>query len=537
MKKLITFLLCTLLCTQVYAQVNLQKVRINDFSGGMVSNALADLLEPNQGASMVNVSLDQRGKLTKRKGQSLFNKYVSSSPFTGVGRFDPDATTSYIVVASDDTVAVSLAASTEWRQASDSKGITTAGQDTEFVQANDLLFTLNGYDNSSFFNGASYITAQTYPSSPPAATTGVWLRNYLFLAGATTQNDWVYFSNNLAPTVFDATDVVKINTGDGQKIQKMLAYRLNEIIIYKERSIFVLDITGNFDDGDWTVQPISTTVGTIAPRSVVSLGNDQWFLSNEPIAIRSLKRTNFDKILVDAVSLPVQDIFDGTNDSGFNINKSEIDKAAAVLFDNKYIIAFSTGSSEVNNTVLVHDFKWNAWYLIKNWFPASWIKFNNSLYYIDANDGRVLKCFSGTTGDFREGPEYLNSASVPNVGIEWVYQTKSLDFDNQENYKQSDSVEVEADPTGDFEMDVYINLDNEGWSNVGDLNLAGQSITLPVTLPTTLQNSGVARETFHTQQYGEFKKMKVMAVNRTSQETVTLQRMTVFGSMRKWRRE
>ena len=521
------------MATSVFAQEGLQKVRIDKFEGGMVSNYLSDILQPNQCASMVNVVLDRIGRLSKRKGQALFNEDVGSTAFRGIGRFDPDATTSYLVAASGADVLRSIASATSWTIANPTSGLTVA-QDTAFVQANDLLFVLNGYDPTCWYNGSIWTKAWAYPSSPPTATTGAWLRNYLFLAGATTESDWLYFSNNLEPTVFDASDVIKINTGDGQAIQRLMPYRLNELIVYKERSIFVLDITGS-TTADWTVQPISTVVGTIAPRSVVSLGNDQWFLSNEPIAIRSLKRTEFDKILVDIISEPIQDIFDRTGD--LQINLTYIDKAAAVLFDNKYIIAFPTGTSTVNNTVAVHDFFSNAWYLITGWYPAAWVAYNNSLFYIDANDGRVIECFSGTTGDWGTDQTIIDSASSPSSGIEFVYMSKALTFDHPENFKQADALECEFEPTGDYDAEVYINLDYNGWQRVGTTNLAGNSTTLPLTLPETLNESGVARETFHLQNYGEFKKINVMIRQAATGESVILQRATVFGRPKKWRRE
>ena len=519
------------------SQTSLIKVRINDFSGGMVSNSIPDLIDINQAASMLNVDLDKFGKLTKRKGNDIFLPDVGDNFLRGIGRFDPDISTSYIVIASDTSIARAQVSDTFWTIANPTSPLTSA-KDTSFVQANDLLFVLNGFDLTSWYTGSSWIESNGQAqASPPIAKTGAWLRNYLFLAGGTSEPDWVYFSNNLDPTIFTVTDIIKINTGDGQAISKLLQYRLNELIIYKQRSIFVLDITGATPLTDWTVQPISTVIGTDSPRSVVSLGNDHWFLSSEPIAIRSLVRTEFDKILVDYISGPIQDIFDGTNESGFNLNKSFVSEAAAVLFDNKYILAIPSGTSTYNDLVIVYDFARKAWYLITGWYPDDWVVSGNSLYYADATDGRVIQAFTETNADFIQGPGVADSASDPTVGINFQYVSKSLDFDNPENFKRADALEVEFYPTGNYESTVYINLDGKGWASIGSVNLAGQSLTLPVTLPTTLGNAGLARKTFHTQSLGEFKKMQVRVENGASQQDVELQRITTFGDMKQWRRE
>jgi len=532
--------------TNCFAQNPSAKIRVNRWEGGMVSNSLSDILEPNQGASLVNVVLDRPGRLEKRKGQALFVQDIGNTAFTGVGRFDPDRTTSYMVAASGTNIINALSSSNIWSLSSPTS-VVTSGKDTEFVQANDLLFVLNGFDETGWWNGSTFDTGGPYPSSPPSATTGAWLRNFLFLGGATTETDFIYFSNNENPLVFDSGDIIKINTGDGQAIQHLEPYRLNELIIYKEKSVFVLDITGTTPLVDWTVQPISTSIGAVAPRAVVSLGNDQWFLSSEPIAVRSLVRSEFDKILVDKVSKPIQDIFDRTGD--LRINIEQINKAAGVLFDDKYILAIATGTSTVNNTVIAFDFNVNAWYIIEGWFPADWIVFDKRLFYIDANDSRVLECFTGTDGDVGDASLLGNSvfgfdavlntgeASDPTVGINYQYVSKNFNFDFPENFKILDSLEAEFESTGGFEAIISISLDDSEFASIGSINLAGDSRILPADLPFQLSTAGVARKTFQTQRFGEWKKIKFKVSQSPAQTTVILNRVSLFGRIRPWRRQ
>jgi len=541
-------------CKECQAQEGLLKIRINDYSGGMNSQTLADLLESNQAASMLNVDLSRRGYLTKRKGQSLFagvdvsfienphddsEKENQTEPFVGIGRFDPDKTTSYLVAASSTNVGGVIYAQsgdTFWSSATTNASAMTAGKTTEFVQANDLYFILNGYDNTAWFDGADFSKSPGYTySSPPAATTGAWLRNYLFLAGEPVEDDWIYFSNNRNPTNFSVGDIVYVNTGDGQSIVRLEAFRLNELVVYKERSIFVLDITGTTPLDDWTVQPISKTIGCIASRSVVNLGNDQWFLSSNPIAVRSLVRSQFDKILVEKVSNPIQDILDRTGK--LQINETHINKAAAILFDGKYLLAIPTGNSTVNNTVLVFDFNVNAWYMIDGWYPSDWVEFDNRLFYTDANSGRVIECFTSEQNDWNTTDYYIDYASTPTQAVEFTYQSKAFDFDLPENYKSLDSIEVEFDPTGDYYAQLYINLDNGGWASVGSVNLHADGVSLPFTLPAQLSDTGVARETFHLQNYGKFKKMQVMIKQDKADEEARLQRITIFARPLPWTRE
>ena len=518
------------------AQEGLQQVRISDFSGGMDSNNLADFLSPNVGAKASNVSINRIGRITKRRGQSLFAEDVGSTAFTGLDRFDPDPSTSYIIAASGVDIVRALSSETSYTVTNPNDSL-SSGQDTEFVQANDLLFILNGQDNTSWYDGSAFEIGLGFASgSPPTGTTASWLRNYLFISGNPVDEDFVYFSNNLQPKVFTATDLFRVNTGDGQKVQKIEPFKLNELIIYKERSIYVLDITGATPLDDWTVQPITRAVGCVAPRSVINLGNDQWFLSSNPIAVRSLVRSTFDKILVNIVSDPIQDIFDRKGE--IVINNSQIDKSAAVLFDNKYILAIPTGTSNVNNTVVIFDFIVNGWFLIEGWFPRDWIVFDKRLFYTDANDGRIIEVFTGTTGDYAKGPTTLSVASPPTVVISFEWTSRSISFEKPEIFKKLDSIEVEFGTTGNYDANLWINLDQDGWQNVGTVNLAGGVLTLPFTLPATLKSAGIARKTFQLQRYGEFKKMQIrISQGGATGQEVDFQRGTIFARPKPWRRE
>lgn len=522
-----------LLCNVVLSQEGMLTYRINDFSGGMDSKSVPDILPPNVGAMASNVVITNRGKVYKRKGESLFNTDTGSTAFTGIGRYDPDSANSYLVVASGGSIAYSTSTDTVWSLVNPASP-QSIGYNTEFIQASGLLFVLNGIDNTSWWTGSTWFKSHGFDAaSPPSARTAAWLRNFLFLSGSEGQEDWVYVSRNLEPTLFEG-DILRINTGDGQPIVRLEPFRLDEVIVYKSRSVFVIDIAGATID-TWNVQPITRYLGCIAPRSVVNLGNDQWFLSSDPIAIRSLVRSEFDKIFLNIESNAVQDIFDGTG--ALTINKNQIQKAAAVVYDNKYIIAIPTGTSTENNTVLVHDFLTKAWHIITDWEVADWEVFNNRLYFIDSLDGRVMEAYANDTGDFASGPTAITSNSVPDIGIKFNYVSKAIDFDLPENFKKLDSIEAEFNATGNYQAIMSINLDNAGWTSVGTITLSANTITLPVSLPFTLSTDGIARKTFQLEKYGEFKKMQVRIQQEGLSQQAELQRLSIFARPRPWRRE
>lgn len=544
---IIPLLIVMVLQSNVLSQIdNFVKVRVADYSGGQVSQYYADQLAENQGALIQNAIINVKGQLASRTGQALFNQDTQSAAFRGVGRFDFEnggTTTSYLIAASAPSVISSLSNSNSWTVINSGHNI-TAGHDTEFIQANNLLFMINGFDNTAWWNGAStWTVGGTYPgsTSPPTATTGSWLSNYLFLAGNSTNPDYLYVSDNTAPTSFQGNQIIKIESGDGQPIEHTEAYRTGDLIIYKQRSIYDLNITGINPSCSpqpicgWSYTPITRDIGTLSPRSVVNLGNDQWFLSSPPFGVRSVIRSQFDKTFVNLVSQPIQDIFDGTNIDGTILNTNQVAKAAAVYFDNKYILAIPTGASSVNNLVLVYDFITQSWFEITGWYPAEWIVYNFNLYYIDANDGRVVQCFTGNTGDI--GTVVPASASGPTVGIAFNYISKIFDFQNPDNYKSLDSLQLEFNPTGNYNVNININLDNTGWQSAGTVPLTSHAITLPVNLPFTLSSPGLTYATLQLTKYGQFKKVQVQVEIQGVGQQIILQKITVFSRLFPWRRE
>ncbi|KKL04047.1 hypothetical protein LCGC14_2619990, partial [marine sediment metagenome] len=210
---------------------------INDFSGGMNSFDLPNLIGANQGVDVRNVAINRKGRMSKRKGINLFAQDLGDSNWTGIGRFTPDATSDFLIGASGFTIQRATSAAS-WLEVNISKPLTT-GQNTEFIQADKLLFILNGIDFPAWYDGTTFNLGQA--SDSPTTTTasseiakyGAWFKNYLFVTNGAIEKDWVWFSNNLEPLKYTATDVFKVNTGDGQEVLALKPFKLNEMIIYK----------------------------------------------------------------------------------------------------------------------------------------------------------------------------------------------------------------------------------------------------------------------------------------------------------------
>jgi len=525
---------------------NFLKVKIVDYSGGQVSKNYPDELTNVQGALIQNAVINVKGQLSTRTGQSLFNKDTQSNAFGGLGQFiyqNGSNETPYIIATSGSSVITSLSNSNSWTVINSGHNITN-GINSEFVQASNLIFQIDGTDPTNWWDGSTWHTAGTYPglASPPSATTGAWLSGYLFLGGNPISPQLLYFSDNTAPQNFStANNVVNISVGDGQPIEKVQPYRTGDLIVYKTRSIYDLNIVSNGNTTctpqpscTWTLTPLTQDVGTYSPRSVVSLGNDQWFLSSPPFGVRSVIRSQFDKTFVNLVSQPIQDIFDGTNINGQVLNTNVVNKAAAVYFDNKYILAIPLQGSSVNNLVLVYDFITQSWFEITGWYPAEWVVYNSNLYYIDANDGRVVQCFTGTIGDIGT---IIPATSTPTVAIDTVYISKIFDFDDTEDPKTLDNLLMEFSPTGDYPATVSVNLDNTGWQTAGTINLKSKGITLPVNLPFTLGSPGITYGVLQLTKFGKFWKIQIKEELNGLNQQMYLQKTSMYATKLPFERE
>lgn len=511
----------------------LLRIFIDDFSGGQNSYDLPSVIHPSQSVSCLNVELSRKGQLSMRKGVTLFAQDLSDTAWTGIGRFTlPN--NDYLVAASGGSVIRSTSAAS-WVEVNAGSSL-SIGYNTEFIQCDNFLAILNGVDYPAWYDGTTFYQGAEGTSSPPVVKYGAWFKNYLFVANGSTEKDWVWFSNNLEPTIFTATDVFKVNSGDGQEVIALKPFKNNELIIYKERSVWVLDLTGSTPLTNWTLQPILKDIGLAAPRTVVNISNDQWFLSSEPIAVRSLARTEFDKIKTGLISKNIQDIFDGSGDEV--INRTHINKAAAIFYDNQYLLSLPTDNSVINNTVLVFDLITNAWYLIKGWYVEDWKEFDNKLYFIDSTDGRVLQAFYGNF-DQVSGPVVTNTDATGTTvrPIVFHYESKAYNFDVPELYKLLTGLEVTADTTGDHDLKVYINLDGGGWQYVGAMNLSGTATSLPEDLPFTIYSNKQVRYMFPLQKYGEAREIQIGFDKSVSDETVELRSYSIFGKTRKWRME
>ena len=217
--------------------------------------------------------------------------------------------------------------------------------------------------------------------------------------------------------------------------------------------------------------------------------------------VRALKRTEQDKVQMHAdlpVSYPNKDEFD-------LISWAYIEKATAVYFDNKYLIALPTSSSTTNNKVWVYYPATNGWSTITGWNVGDWVKFKISgeerLYYVDATDGVCKRAF--------------NTFADTGSAITYTEEGREEDFGQPMVDKSGGVVEVEAKGEGGtYTIKVYAAVNGGSYSQLGVVTLYSESAaTLPIALPFSLGGAVLAREQFHLDSLGKWRTLKLKFEN------------------------
>ncbi len=359
----------------------------------------------------------------------------------------------------------------------------TADKLTNFVQANDELFILNGTDNVHSMDSGETVTDEGNTNTdPPLTTFGEWTaNNRLFLSGSLTnsERDYVWFSNALDAHTFDRTlNVFKVRSGAGGKVTWLKMFKEFELIIYKNDSIFVLQMDGTTPLTDWSVKPLSSVIGCPAGRTVADIGNDHIYLAND--GVRLLSRTTFDKLRVGIISSPIQDIID-------SINQDAIENSVGYFENGLYLLGVPVGTSIIPNRWMI----WDSIAAIRNGDPDSaWTtipvdvwnfscmtsySFGDNKRTFVGGEARALSlCYKVLSGMTDNG-----STVIQNI------ISRELDLGDAFIRKSFDPVRFVAEGGSDGVYNYSMDINRTGFTSIDSSSLSGALQTPFVTPATT----------------------------------------------------
>ncbi|OPZ87268.1 MAG: hypothetical protein BWY74_03441 [Firmicutes bacterium ADurb.Bin419] len=253
----------------------------------------------------------------------------------------------------------------------------------------------------------------------------------------------------------------------------------------------------------WGINPSSTPAATDVPEKIldigcaagdtaVQVGDDVYFLAYD--GVRGVFRTQQDK-LQSGASYPLSYVL---KDEVASINWTQVSKACAVYFDNKYFLSIAVDSSSYNNEVWVYYPATQGWMIITGWNIAAFAKLKvngeERLYGIDSNDGSVYRLWFGSSDN--------------GIAINYQEEGRKEDMGQPLVTKSGGVFKLRAFAAGDYDISVYVSIDDSEYSLLGTMNLNGGGLTLPFTLPAQLSSTIILEDQFHLDALGPWRQIR-----------------------------
>jgi hypothetical protein len=199
----------------------------------------------------------------------------------------------------------------------------------------------------------------------PPSSNGVYFQNRLFVINEDDDpdvKDGVFVSD--FGTVNDALqgdalyNNFRINQGSRDSLVGLYRFNDTTLLCFKEDSVYVVaNVSGVNSDINTNAQldAVTTEYGLRAPKAVVQVGNDVWFLAHRR-GVCSIRQTEQNKL--QGVDVPVSRDIDPLIK---RINWQHAGNATMAFWDNKVYVAVPLDDADYNNTVLVFDTVTQRW--------------------------------------------------------------------------------------------------------------------------------------------------------------------------------
>jgi len=231
----------------------------------------------------------------------------------------------------------------------------------------------------------------------------LWVPHYYSLSGpynapvytSTKITDEIAVSDILDTTTFDQIEnQFRISGGTADYVVGMHGFYEDKLIVFNRNSLHLITgTTGSLLDTK--VTELTSEVGCLARKSIVSRGNMVMFLSDDGVyAVEFLNDYNL-RGAEEPISKNIQPYID-------RINKNYADKAVGVLFNNRYYLAVPLDSvagandARGNNSILVFNFLNKGWesldtfgdgrFLIENFIIGS-AEVRDNIYAVTSSGG------------------------------------------------------------------------------------------------------------------------------------------------------
>lgn len=467
----------------------------NSFGGGMRDRDHPSLLNPDQYVYAKNGEIRDAGLMKLRRGKYKVCDGPSVGTATnvqGIVFFQPsEGNGTHVVVIDGYFWAWGNSGNTLTALSITGSGTNQLGNTTEPVSfsvgyngTTKVLVAHVGMDSVPlYWNGdtsSGFTPFGTGDQNAPFGDLACSQSGRTLVAGNQTLPDSILFSDirNVADGGWDlATQNIRLTTDANEVVKAMATYRDNSIIAQTAYSTQLITNLGTSTLSEIARLTIDPQFGTISPRSLVVFGRDAFFLCPDR-HVRSLQRSLVaQESGVD--SFPVS--FFNPNLMG-RINKSYMQKAAAIYFDNYYLLAVPMDANTYNSSVLPFDMlhqqdmpfgkgpvmvgEWTDW-PVHQWSVGNYAG-KQRLFFLSNEDGSIWEALIGDT----DGVDYPAFELQPR-GYQFGTDTanKTLDY-GEIKYESSFG-----------QLTIQAARDDRVFSTVKTVSIGSNAPGLPVDLP------------------------------------------------------
>ncbi len=466
------YLLSVLFATVTFASGPLQPKRYFQNNGGLLDRNSPLAIGDQYASSIQNVTLDTRGQLLKRPGQSIINStgVLTTSAVTGGGYHASSSGNPFFgVVVGTNVYRTGNTFGGSYTNVVGTVTLTSSASNlVQVTDINDKLIFCNESDKPFYLDSTHNAVALNETLFSAAKTCGTY-GSYL-VVGNTTESSVAFpsrvrWSDINTPDSFPALNFIDVEPDDGDKIVSIIGFE-DSVYIFKKRTIYRMLITGLDGPDAFIIRPLARNIGAWAKNSVrVVPGEGLFFLAQN--TVYKLSSSGADAYTGSGL-IPIGDPIQRTFDS---INRTQWGNAVAAVYPKRYQywISVATGSATSNNTILVFDYMQKAWSVYA-------IKANALAQAEDSNGNNLL-----ITGDYlgnqykQDGTNTTDNVAGVTTNIGFSYTTPDLLFDSPEytkNFKylyiffnvveSTTTVEASFDYSSNYEYSSQVSLGQVG---------------------------------------------------------------------------
>jgi hypothetical protein len=225
--------------------------------------------------------------------------------------------------------------------------------------------------------------------------------NRLFCTTADTAipADTVYASDFLDGESWDLVGASVRVGGDGDPVTALYPWINNNLIVFKQRSVWMIVADPLIDPSLWVIKLLSNRIGCVSHRSVQAVGADIYFLAQD--GVRSISQIQSGAVadIGQPLSFPIQDQIDALT----RANQAWI---CSAYYKNRYFLSVVTG--EGATPTISGCMVWNQ--LTQSWM-SKWTGWQPREFFISGFSGRLRLNFADAQGKLWTWDDFTNTSA------------------------------------------------------------------------------------------------------------------------------